>query len=269
MSDRVEWDWIEKLVDCTEDDQDNIYVALVGLIGAGKSTLTKALSEAYGVPAYYENTENPALDWFYDDMSKYAFLLQISLSTERSIQQHRIHHLGEGGVSDKLFQEDLIFTEILYESGKLTKEEYTQAVRSLRYLGSSAPRNPDVVVYLRVSPETALERIRLRGRESEKGITLEYLRTLLMAYDKWMLKLSTKFPIITIDWNEPMDSKTVVKLITEELNIRREFARVRTAMAIMDWNGSRNQFAVPDKAAPNIFRIWYEKAKDFFWTSIV
>ena len=54
-----------------------MYVAIAGNIGSGKTTLTEILTERYGATAYYEEPNNPYLGDFYDDMSRWAFQLQI------------------------------------------------------------------------------------------------------------------------------------------------------------------------------------------------
>ncbi|GKT33223.1 hypothetical protein ADUPG1_007203 [Aduncisulcus paluster] len=47
---------------------DNVFIAISGLIGAGKSTLAKALGEELGLPIYYEPVaDNEYLEDFYRD----------------------------------------------------------------------------------------------------------------------------------------------------------------------------------------------------------
>lgn len=53
-------------------------IVLAGTIGAGKSSLAKALGEHLGTEVFYEAVDNnPVLDLYYEDPKKYAFLLQI------------------------------------------------------------------------------------------------------------------------------------------------------------------------------------------------
>ena len=55
-----------------------MYVAIAGNIGSGKTTLTELLTQRYGAKAYYEETDNPYIGDFYNNMSRWAFQLQIS-----------------------------------------------------------------------------------------------------------------------------------------------------------------------------------------------
>ena len=45
---------------------------------------------------------------------------------------------------------------------------------------------PDILLYLRVNPETSLNRITQRGRKAEKGITLEYMQKLFLGYENFI-----------------------------------------------------------------------------------
>lgn len=46
---------------------------------------------------------------------------------------------------------------------------------------------PDLIVYLRTSPETALERVQARNRAEELGVSSEYLSRLHDAHEIWLV----------------------------------------------------------------------------------
>ena len=60
-----------------------MYIAIAGNIGSGKTTLTEILTERYGARAYYEETNNPYIGDFYEDMKRWSFQLQISFLGSR------------------------------------------------------------------------------------------------------------------------------------------------------------------------------------------
>jgi deoxyadenosine/deoxycytidine kinase len=66
-----------------------------------------------------------------------------------------------------------------------------------------------LLLYLAVTPETALRRIKVRARPSEELITLDYLTTLRDAYRRLLTEIesgqhawSIGMKIVRIDWNE-------------------------------------------------------------------
>ena len=60
-------------------------------------------------------------------------------------------------------------------------------------------RPPDMIIYLHASPDTLMERIAKRGRESEKTIGIDYIRRLNEAYDDWMARASRTSEVLEID----------------------------------------------------------------------
>lgn len=57
---------------------DNVFIAISGLIGAGKSTLAAALAKRLNLPVYYEPVVNNVyLADFYRDTKKYSFPMQV------------------------------------------------------------------------------------------------------------------------------------------------------------------------------------------------
>lgn len=54
-----------------------MYIAIAGNIGSGKTSLTEILANRTGARAYYEDSDNPYIGDFYDDMNRWSFNLQI------------------------------------------------------------------------------------------------------------------------------------------------------------------------------------------------
>ena len=76
---------------------------------------------------------------------------------------------------------------------------------------------PDIIVYLDVEPEIALERIKQRSRGCETGITVEYLKSLKKGYEDWLEDISPRIPVIKIDWNEFGTTDEVLVKINEKI----------------------------------------------------
>jgi deoxyadenosine/deoxycytidine kinase len=87
---------------------------------------------------------------------------------------------------------------------------------------------PDLIVLLDVSPEIALERIRARGLECEKSITLDYMQQLALEYEQFAADVAGSAPIMRIDYSQfPVaDKKAVVMKILGVLGVLGKLDRV-------------------------------------------
>ena len=104
--------------------EDN-FIGISGIIGAGKTTLAKALGEVMNLPVYYEPiVENEYLTDFYKDMKRYSFSFQIYLLNVRFRQHQQVLWNGTGGIQDRTLYEDSIFAKVLYEDGNMEEREY-------------------------------------------------------------------------------------------------------------------------------------------------
>ena len=176
------------------------FLAIAGNIGVGKTELTDRLSAELGWTAYYEPViQNPYLDPFYADMTRWSFHLQIYFLSERFKAQVEIGKSAQPFIQDRTIYEDAeIFARVLREQGSMTDVDY-QNYTSLFEILVSYLRKPDLIIYLKASPEALMERIAKRGRESEKGIGIDYISRLNRAYDSWMKRAGAELEVLEID----------------------------------------------------------------------
>lgn len=163
------------------------YVAIAGNIGAGKSSLTRVLSDYFKWEAFYERVDdNPYLSDFYDDMQRWSFNLQVFFLSSRFEHQRRIEQAAHSVVQDRSIYEDAeIFARNLYEMGFMPARDYENYV-ALFEIMSSYLRPPDLLVYLRAGVPTLVDHIQSRGREFESTIRIEYLQRLNKHYEDWV-----------------------------------------------------------------------------------
>ena len=181
-------------------------ITLAGVIGVGKSSMTRLLSELLETKAVYEPVENnPLLEKFYADKKKYSFLFQIDMLSKRfELIQEAMS--VKNGILDRSIYEDSIFLKQLYDEGsvdKLELEVYTKLLnRMLKELEPLPKKSPDLMIVLNCSFDEEIKRINKRARDFEKvepGTELyEYFRDHHANYQEWMTK-DLGFPKLIID----------------------------------------------------------------------
>jgi deoxyguanosine kinase len=159
------------------------YIVVEGVIGVGKTSLARMLSERFDARLNLEAVEdNPFLPGFYADPARYAFQTQIFFLLSRFRQQLQLFQ-GElfqrRVVGDYHFDKDLIFANIT-----LSDEELTLYKHVADALAPRVPK-PELVIYLQAGLDSLLERISRRGRRMEKDIEPRYLETLSEAYNHY------------------------------------------------------------------------------------
>ncbi|MDB4903312.1 MAG: dck [Mucilaginibacter sp.] len=201
-----------------------MHIAIVGNIGAGKTTLTELLAKNYGWDPLFEAVDNnPYLEDFYNDMKRWSFNLQIYFLNSRYRQIIDIQKMGHNIIQDRTIYEDAyIFAENLHDMGLMTTRDY-QNYQSIFDNMTSYIKAPDLLIYLKASVPTLVNNIQRRGREYETGIRLDYLSKLNDKYQKWIngYKLG-KLLIIdkdTIDFaNNTEDLATIVEMVEREIH---------------------------------------------------
>ena len=171
------------------------YIVIEGVIGVGKTTLTRLLAKPLKADVLLEVVEeNPFLSSFYGDRARYAFQTQTFFLLSRFKQQSGevAPHVGKDNlISDYLFAKNDIFAHQNLSAAEL--ELWTQLYQTL---SERVPR-PDLVVYLQADVETLMARIALRDRPFERDMDRQYIADLRDAYDAFFASY-TETPLLTI-----------------------------------------------------------------------
>ena len=194
----------------------NIFIGIAGMIGAGKSTLAKALGEHLGIDTYYEPVaDNEYLSDFYRDTARYSFAMQVYLLNRRFQQHQEIIWRGRSAVQDRTIYEDSIFAKMLAKTGLMDERDYRTYVDLFRNM-SNFMCKPSVIIYLDVSPEGSAERIRARSRDVEAQIPLSYLEALKEGYDEFIASISKVIPVIRVDYERFATAEEMAEVIRRE-----------------------------------------------------
>jgi deoxyadenosine/deoxycytidine kinase len=177
------------------EDKKIKYIAIEGVIGAGKTTLAKKLSERLNAKLILENFEdNPFLEKFYKDPVSYAFHTQMYFLLSRYKQLQDIKQIDlfhEYYIADYIFEKDKIFAYLNLQDDelKLYEKIVTLIERTIVV--------PDLIIYLQSTVERLMQNIKHRDREVEKEIKEEYIKDLNEGYNYFFFRFkATKVMIV-------------------------------------------------------------------------
>jgi len=177
---------------------DNRYVVIEGVIGVGKTSLTRLLAETLNAKLVLEEVEeNPFLKDFYRDRERFAFQTQMHFLFSRFQQQRNLRQMGlfsERMVADYLFQKDRIFASLTLSERELALYERLVGWLELEVM------KPDVVVFLQATTDVLMERIAKRARPFEKDMDRAYIHDLNEAYNHFFFHYS-EAPLLVVNTN--------------------------------------------------------------------
>jgi deoxyguanosine kinase len=192
------------------------YIAIEGVIGAGKTSLASMLASRLNAKLILENFDvNPFLRKFYSSPSEYAFRTQIYFLVERYTQLQQLHQkeLFESYIiSDYMFEKDKIFAYM-----NLSDDE----LKIYEMISASLEKNivqPDLIIYLQSSVEKLIKNIRVRDREIEKEITDEYINDLNEGYNYFFSRFKgSKVMIVNCEEIDFINNRKDFENLVEEI----------------------------------------------------
>ncbi|AOG60199.1 deoxyadenosine/deoxycytidine kinase [Spiroplasma helicoides] len=177
-------------------------IALFGTVGAGKSTISEEISKILKYRIFPEPIDNnPYFDDYYKDMEANVFKMQIFMLTARSKQLLEAKKL-ENVIFDRTILEDPIFVAVNHDLKTMSDidyKTYNDFYENVIIPNLGNRSEFDLVIYLKLSTDKAIERIRERGRVQELETPREYWEVLNNRYDDYYEKRKSMFNFLVID----------------------------------------------------------------------
>ncbi|MFP4547171.1 MAG: deoxynucleoside kinase [Fidelibacterota bacterium] len=194
------------------------YIAIEGVIGAGKTSFAKLLSQRLKAKLILEKfEENPFLGDFYEDPDRYAFQAQMFFLLSRYKQQLELKQVDlfhNMLISDYMFEKDRLFANLNLSDKELGLYD------KIASLLEKELTKPDLIVYLQANTERLLSNIAKRGRDYERDISDEYIESLNQIYNEYFFRYN-RTPLIIINTNE-IDFVNNKKDFDELINVIRQ-----------------------------------------------
>jgi len=175
------------------------FIAIEGVIGVGKTSLAKLLTQKHNARLVLEQFEdNPFLPKFYEDRERYAFPTQMAFLASRFKQQQKMLSkdlFQQLTISDYIFEKDRIFARLNLQDDELALYD------SIFNIMTGISAQPDLVIFLQASIERLLKNIRNRDRDYEREISADYLKELSNAYRHFFYHYN-KSPLMIINTSE-------------------------------------------------------------------
>lgn len=185
-------------------------VSVAGLIGVGKTTLTRGLAELWsGQTIFEEYDKNPYL------AQVYAGAKELALDSELYFLSSSVRQLsanamtaGQIYVNDYVFEKALIYARSWLEPSQLAEYEKIYTRQHKKAV------SPAVTIYLQDTVDNCLERIHRRKRPYEQAIELDFLKRLMNWYDQ-LFERWTVCPLIQIRADECFTPEQVQRFANE------------------------------------------------------
>ena len=206
---------------CSVAKRPTLRIEITGPIGSGKTTLAAALSSQPGWELASETPESiPFWADAYGGTQNYLLEKDLSFLIFHSVQVRELQSSAEIVVCDFSFHQDLAYARLSETAAELAA--YTPVHG---YFGDICGR-AELIVNLRCSTDTLLDRIRQRGRPEEKSLDGPFLKRLVCEIDA-VLAEQRPPNLIELD-SEIIDFRRVSEVIKQVLPL------IRPVTSLMD-----------------------------------
>ena len=177
-----------------------ITISIEGNIGVGKSSFIDILKKNFDCEVVPEpvqmwlnikdtNNKN-ILQTFYDDITRWGYTFQnVACITRMMSIEETIRNTNKEFVflDRSLGTDKNVFELMLYNNGNINSLEHNIYNLWIDFYTKYVRKNVmNKIIYLQASPEVCKERIKLRGRQEEANIDINYLVNLHNYHENWL-----------------------------------------------------------------------------------
>ena len=208
------------------NDKQHIFF-IEGNIGSGKSTLLKRIPEFVNncqvilepLNIWQNLTDSNGtniLDHFYKDMTQHAYAFQsfAFLSRTQSLQtidkSKKYIFIERSTYSDKE-----VFARNCYISGIMPEIHYNLYNEWFSWMENMLNVKNSSHVYLRCEPEISFKRQKVRSRDEESGLSLDYMKQIHERHEEWLLKEGNNTIVLDASNSFNVDDNDMRKIISK------------------------------------------------------
>ena len=201
-------------------------IEICGGIASGKTTLAK-LFKSHADLLFEDFTATPFWKPFYETPGPYNFEAEVSflLQHYHQVKRRKLDRHGRDMVvCDFSYRLDRAYSTVSLDA----REFHAFEAIYNHVLTDTTP--PGLLIQLRCSAETQMQRINARARTVESGITVHFLRSLNAAIDREISIAVESMPTVSLD-SETQDFAHDVKVTTR---IRRQIMRKVSELSTLE-----------------------------------
>ena len=216
-----------EMAEVDETETRPLTILIEGNIGSGKSTFLKHFERFENVKVIAEPVHkwrdlkgDNLLQKMYEDPERWSFVFQTYVQLTM-LEQHTDRCEEEVKIMERsLYSARYCFVEDLFKTGKMQASEYEVISSWFKFLSSrmhNVDLGVDMLIYLRTSPEKAMERMQKRSRGEENLISMSHIRDMHQLHEEWLIeaKYPRPGPVVVINADDNLE-ETVGEFIAQE-----------------------------------------------------
>lgn len=177
-------------------------IVVEGTVGAGKTAMVEMLERELGMKAFYEMNDELAdqlLEKYYADKHRWCLAMELYFLHKRFLQLQQANQI-DCAAMDRSMLGDLVFVKMQRHLGFLQPLEYVVYEQFYQTMSKISP-HPRLLIYIKCKVETAIDRIKKRGRPYELTVEPEYWCQLTKFYDETFFS-NLRGNVLVIDGDE-------------------------------------------------------------------